>query len=470
MKGAMKGAMNGATDGTDILLRLHEYDSKRYPHLLASTAGKDGQSRFSILFARPGDSLILDHKNHLTLNGQPIDDGDQDFLTTFDRLWRAAATDIDRRNRSSRQSATNGKTRLPFYGGWFLYLGYEVAGQIEPRLRLPPARYRLPAAAATRFPAAVISDNVHRNIHIVSDDHTLYDSIETDLHRLLNIAVRDSHPMPLIRMEEEDETPYLRAVDRCIEYIRAGDIFQANLSRKWQAHIGSCSHADLFRRLAKTNPSPFAALASWGENAIISSSPERLISLRDGILETRPIAGTRPRGVDNLSDMMLSRELLSHPKERAEHIMLIDLERNDISRVSIPGSVKVNELMTIESYAHVHHIVSNVRAHIRNDCTPGQITAAMFPGGTITGCPKIRCMEILAELEKTGRGPYTGALGYVNHDASMDLNILIRTMIREKSDISFRAGGGIVADSKPHRELLETRHKARAMVRALTEE
>ena len=184
-------------------------------------------------------------------------------------------------------------------------------------------------------------------------------------------------------------------------------------------------------------------------------------------METRPIAGTRPRGSSEIRDQAYSSELLSHPKERAEHVMLIDLERNDLGRVCQPGSIEVNELMVLESFAHVHHIVSNVRGRLRPGVAPGEVIRAVFPGGTITGCPKVRCMEIIAELEGSGRGAYTGSMGYLNLDGSMDLNILIRTMVVAGGRLGFRAGAGIVADSVPQRELEETRAKARGLLLAL---
>jgi anthranilate synthase component 1 len=185
------------------------------------------------------------------------------------------------------------------------------------------------------------------------------------------------------------------------------------------------------------------------------------------VAETRPIAGTRPRGEDDASDRDLSVELISHPKERAEHVMLIDLERNDLGRVCMPGSVEVDELMVVESYAHVHHIVSNVRGRLRPEVLPGDALRAVFPGGTITGCPKVRCMEIIDELEPLARAAYTGTFGYINRDGSMDTNILIRTLQLDGPDLCFRAGGGIVADSDPAAELQETRAKARGLRLAL---
>ncbi len=206
---------------------------------------------------------------------------------------------------------------------------------------------------------------------------------------------------------------------------------------------------------------------TYGERAILRSSPERLVERRGRLVQTRPIAGTRPRGTDAASDRGHAQKLLAHPKERAEHVMLIDLERNDLGRVAIPGSIAVDEFMGIESYAHVHHIVSNVRGEVRAETRPGEIIRAVFPGGTITGCPKVRCMEIIAELEGIGRGPYTGAIGYLNRNGDMDLNILIRSILREGNRVSIRTGAGIVADSVPARELEETRDKARGMIRAL---
>ena len=222
-----------------------------------------------------------------------------------------------------------------------------------------------------------------------------------------------------------------------------------------------------YEELRKTNPSPFSGLLMLEEGSIISSSPERLVSVKKNIIETRPIAGTRPRGKTGITDVELSRELISSAKERAEHLMLVDLERNDIARVCEAGSVKVDEMMVVESYSHVHHIVSNIKGKLKEGIKPGKIISAVFPGGTITGCPKVKCIEILGNLEKIGRGPYTGSFGYINHNGNLDLNILIRTLVREENKLSLRAGGGIVADSIPEKETLETEVKANAMLKAL---
>jgi anthranilate synthase component 1 len=269
-------------------------------------------------------------------------------------------------------------------------------------------------------------------------------------------------------VREAEPRQYLDAVARIHEYIREGDVFQVNLSRLWDIHLqDAVTAATLFDRLGAHNPSPFSGLASWSNTAIISSSPERLVAVHDGVVETRPIAGTRPRGSSMQADTACSQELLAHPKERAEHIMLIDLERNDLGRLCVPGTIEVNEMMVLESYAHVHHIVSNVRGRLRENISPGDVIRAVFPGGTITGCPKVRCMEIIAELEQQARGAYTGSMGYINRDGSMDLNILIRSMVSSGEHLQLRAGAGIVADSDALAELDETRAKARGLLRAV---
>lgn len=433
------------------LLALHASNSERYPHLLSSNASfKENTelARFDILFACPQ---------------QTIQSEKADFLQQLDHAWQAEKIE------------QGDKNDLPFRGGWFLYLGYELAQEIETGLNLPEADDGLPVAFATRFPAAIIVDSHTQQATIVceSEFNECAEQIKRDL---LNEQSTDKNlnSFQIEKMIEDDESHYLNQLDQLHQYIVDGDVFQVNLSRCWKSQLNNSdkskvSHASIYQQLIKSNPGPFNALVTLGDKAIISSSPERLIQLKDGYLQTRPIAGTRPRAVNNIEDKNLSSELLAHPKERAEHIMLIDLERNDMGRVCVPGSIEVNELMVLETYQHVHHIVSNVRGKLREDITPGQLISAVFPGGTITGCPKVRCMEILAELEQVGRGAYTGSLGYLNHDGSMDLNILIRTITRDGNKLQFRAGGGIVVDSDSINELNETRAKAKGLIHALEE-
>ncbi len=434
------------------LLRLHARRPERYPFLLESVATGTPQARYDILFAFPGQSLVLE------------DPKQADFLARLDD-WR-----------SKEPHEVTAPVALPFRGGWFLYLGYELAGQIEPRLRLPAAEPGLPIAFATRIPAAIIYDHQAACTYFVAEPGhgAVVYIMQTDWWAAQD-APQPGFPSLQPRLREEPGRIYLDNIAKVRRYIAEGDVFQVNLSRRWDVELArEAAPEAVYAALRRHNPAPFAGLARWGESAIISSSPERLVRVRGDRIDTRPIAGTRPRGRSqdgqllDQADERLREELRAHPKERAEHVMLVDLERNDLGRVCRPGSIRVDELMVLESYAHVHHIVSNVQGRLRADVSPGEIIRAVFPGGTITGCPKVRCMEIIAELEGEGRGAYTGSMGYLNLDGDMDLNILIRTLVQRGKMVTFRAGAGLVADSDAERELEETRAKAQGLVRALT--
>lgn len=266
---------------------------------------------------------------------------------------------------------------------------------------------------------------------------------------------------------EMKKREYMDIVKKAKEYIAAGDIFQANLSQRVSAHIRDKSPWNLYRILRSINPSPFAAYIDFGDYKIVSSSPERLLRVKERIIETRPIAGTRPRGKDCREDELMRTELLLNEKERAEHIMLIDLERNDLGRVSEYSTVKVDELMITEDYSHVIHIVSNVIGNLADGKDCFDAIKAAFPGGTITGVPKVRCMEIIDELEPARRGPYTGSIGYISFSGNTDLNIVIRTFVIKHNTAYVQAGAGIVADSDPEREYFETLKKAEALIKTL---
>ncbi len=442
------------------LLRLHAANPRRYPFLLQSVLHGTPQARYDILFAFPGEALTLRADGRLSGRLRPR--AGDDFLDNLDRWWEE-----ERHDRGA-------ETDLPFSGGWFIYLGYELAGQVEPRLSLPLGNGgdALPVACAVRVPAAFIVDR-HRHVTTLlaeSGQAGLLEAMAGDLRQAPSCLPEDARrPLLASPLEEDDPARYLRGVRRVKDYIRAGDVFQVNLSREWRGALREgVLPARVYQRLRSSNPAPFAGLCMLGDSAIISSSPERLVRARGGLIETRPIAGTAPRnGGQEEQGGGIEERLLAHPKERAEHVMLIDLERNDLGRVCRPGSIEVNELLVLESYAHVHHLVSNVRGRLRGGVRPGQVMRAVFPGGTITGCPKVRCMEIIAELERQPRQAYTGSMGFLNHDGGMDLNILIRTLIQEGERIRLRAGAGIVADSIPDRELEETRAKARGMLLAL---
>lgn len=355
---------------------------------------------------------------------------------------------------------------LPFSGGWFVYLGYEIAAEIEATLRLPAGDDPV-VALAFRTPAAWIRDRASQRAWLVAESgfEFLLDRFQAHAATLHAPVFR---PPGSLVLEEEEPERFLTAVRKALDYIAAGDVYQANLSRCWRGEsVDRIDPTAVHARLRAANPAPFAALLRDGDFAVISSSPERLFQIRDNIISTRPIAGTRPRGASADEDRALIRALCDSEKERAEHIMLIDLERNDLGRVCSGGTVRVDEYMVVETYAHVHHIVSNVRGRLRAGVSPVQVIRALFPGGTITGCPKVRCMQIIGELEGAGRGAYTGSIGYINRDGSCDFNILIRTITAGAHALRFSAGAGIVADSIPAQELAETRAKAEGMVRAL---
>lgn len=270
-----------------------------------------------------------------------------------------------------------------------------------------------------------------------------------------------SEPKPAIPRHE-----FAARVKRIIDYIYAGDVFQVNFSQRF-ASVFTGDTWVLYEKMRQVNPSPFAGLVDLGRLKLLCGSPERLVRVDGGYLETRPIGGTCRRGIDADEDEQLADKLLADPKERAEHIMLVDLERNDLGRSSEPGSVEVNELMVIEKYSHVSHIVSNVCGRLARDLDVFDVLAGMFPGGTITGCPKVRCMEIIDECEDHRRGFYTGSMGYIALDGCADFNIIIRSIVLDGAKASIQVGAGIVADSRPSREFDETIEKAQAMFTAL---
>ena len=409
-------------------------DNSRYPFLLESVNHNDN-NRYSILFAFPGENIVLNNAS------------DFDFLNKLE----------------SKYELNNSNSDLPFCGGWFVYLSYELIGQIENTLSADLHNSDLPIAYAVKIPTAIIIDHQLDKTYIVdeSDDDSRINLILDDI-KLIN-------PIPLNPLEgslsEENQEKFISGVQSSLKYIIAGDVFQVNLSREWQYKLNNhVDSAAIYKSLKKANPAPFSALIHYQDFSIISSSPERLFSVNNDVLQTRPIAGTHPRGKGS-DDETLKDNLISNPKEIAEHVMLLDLERNDMGRVCEYGSVFVNEVMTLETYPYVHHIVSNIKGKLKKQAGIKDIIKALFPGGTITGCPKVRCMQIISELEQMPREAYTGSVGYLSQNGRMDFNILIRSFIHKDNKLSFRAGAGIVYDSIPEKELAETRHKAEGLIK-----
>ncbi len=379
------------------------------------------------------------------------------------------------------EDAEIAEATLPFTGGWLGWLGYDLAWEIErlPTLNDDP----LPFPVALWYEPATFAllDHQAQRLWLFAPSQAALDHMEKQLSlpsaKDAPIAQPAGDPRSVtLGMAAAD---YQRAVRRAKQHIQAGDVFQVNLSLRFSTETSAHSWV-LYRRLHAINPSPFACYwrTPWGD--VISCSPERLVKLQDGMAQTRPIAGTRPRGATPAEDADLAQTLLSNPKERAEHIMLVDLERNDLGRVCRWGTVQVDELLTVEYYSHVMHLVSNVVGELGGDSgrlrqhTAIDLIRAVFPGGTITGCPKVRCMEIIEALEPVRRSLFYGSCGYLDRRGHLDLNILIRTLLLGHTDsllapskVWGQVGAGIVADSNPQREWQESLQKARAQLLAL---
>ena len=366
-------------------------------------------------------------------------------------------------NRILKERSVPGSSATPFPGGFFGYFGYDLAGWIEDLPQHAERDLQIPNLELYWVDITAVYDYQTTQLTLATLDpavtlKTFEPAIKQSQKPLQKQLLKiDQQPEPMISREK-----FISMAERGKEYIAAGDIYQVNLSCRFDGILKGPS-TELYRRLREINPAPFACLLKFPGIEIISSSPERLVSLQEDLAETRPIAGTRPRGYNPSEDQLLGKELLDHPKERAEHIMLLDLERNDLGKVCQAGSVEVDELMVLERYSHVTHIVSNIRGKLRKDCGPFDLLQATFPGGTITGVPKKRCMEIIDELEPVGRGSYTGSAGYISACGNMDLNILIRSFQRIGNQLTYQTGAGIVTDSIPEREWLECLHKGEAL-------
>ena len=452
---------------------FRKIDSGEYAFLLESVQGGEKWARYSFLGSHP--LLVVRTKGRraeLLRRGEvhplPMPEDPLALLKAQVAPYRPVpAPDLPR-----------------FFGGLVGYLGYDVARFFE---RLPDRTLddlELPDACFLFTDTLVIFDNLRQRITVVSNAHVedpspeglerayegAIQSIEAIVGELRKPApVRPPRPPAPIQQAPRStltQEAFEGAVRQCKEYVRAGDIIQAVLSRRLEVPT-TADPFDIYRALRIINPSPYMYYLRLGDLALVGSSPEVLVRLEEGRIDLRPIAGTRPRGRDEAEDSRLEQELLADPKERAEHIMLVDLGRNDVGRVAEVGSVEVNELMVTERYSHVMHIVSNVRGRL----TPGRdafdLLRACFPAGTVSGAPKIRAMEIIEELEPVKRGPYAGAVGYFSFSGNMDTCITIRTILCRGGRAYIQAGAGIVADSEPTREYQETANKAEAMLRAV---
>lgn len=355
-----------------------------------------------------------------------------------------------------------------FTGGLAGIVSYDYNRYIEKIPNLAKDDLNLPDLAFVLPQSVIVKDERTEELYIYDYRDTVsnwdFDRVEEEIeidHKEISFKDLDKFDKNISRERFEE------IVDIAKTYIKEGDIFQVNLSQRFGAPIKDGETILLYEILRKINPSPFASLMYFDDCKLISQSPERLVRLKDGIADTRPIAGTRRlRKGDEVENLRLEEELKNDSKECAEHVMLVDLERNDIGKVSEFGSVEVDEFMIIERYSHVMHLVSNVKGRLKEGKDAFDLLEAMFPGGTITGAPKIRTMEIIEELENTRRGFYTGSIGFVDFSGDMDFNIIIRSFVEKNNMVYFQVGAGIVYDSVAEREYKETINKARAMVLA----
>lgn len=365
-----------------------------------------------------------------------------------------------------------------FCGGAVGYISYDAVRFFEELPEATTDDLNVPDCCLVFTDTLLVFDQVkHRiravcNARVDGDPDTAYDEAITKIEELL-----DRLRKPMSGNGHKTSTPneiesnfskaeFETAVESAKEYIRAGDVIQVVLSQRFKTTVAA-EPFDIYRALRSLNPSPYMYYLSYGDTKLIGSSPEILVTCEQGKVTNRPIAGTRPRGATEEEDQRLEAELLADEKERCEHIMLVDLGRNDVGRVCEYGSVHVDELMTIERYSHVMHIVSNVTGKLREDHDQFDVLRACFPAGTVSGAPKVRAMEIIEELEPTRRGTYAGAIGYFSYSGDMDTCITIRTILLQGSTAYIQAGAGIVADSDPATEYLETQNKARALVGAI---
>jgi anthranilate synthase component 1 len=441
-------------------------------YLLESVEGGEQLSRYSFIGCRPRKVFVCGPKTtQISVPGKPVEVVD----TPADPLKL-----IEAEMQGYRPVALPGLPR--FTGGAVGFVGYEYVTRIEPSVPAVkqdelgvPLLYFMLSDSLLIFDRAKQTLRLCVNAHVNGDAAAAYDAAVAELHHLYAILKhpREIAPAPLIEPAKVSvpagnftRERFEKVVEDGKEFIRSGDVIQFVPSQRFSRAF-SKSPLDLYRALRTVNPSPYMFILETGDFSIVGASPEVHVRLTDGRVEIRPIAGTRKRGATHAEDLALEKELLADEKERAEHLMLVDLARNDIGRVCRYGSIHVPELMIIERYSHVIHIVSQVEGEIAPDRTAYDLMRATFPAGTVTGAPKIRAMQIIADYEPTQRGFYAGALGYFGYDGNMDTCIMLRTALLKNGVIHIQAGAGVVADSVPASEYQETISKASALFKAV---
>lgn len=456
---------------TPVSVYLKLTQSGQSAFLLESVEGGEQVGRYSFIGVEPrGMITVKDAVMTRTFDGETTT---RDLASEEDPLHIIKA-EIDRYT----PVQVEGLPR--FVGGAVGYLSYDVVRYFERLPQTAQDELNIPEAAFMLPDTLIIFDHVKHQLIVLADAHNTGDpdvAYNDAIRRIDKIVVALGNPLPAIPFAsastgEElksnvEQTVFEDNVRKAKAYIKDGDAFQIVLSQRFSRET-TASPLMIYRALRALNPSPYMFLLQFNDDlTLVGASPEMMVRFEDGVASTRPIAGTRPRGKDEAEDNTLAEELLADPKERAEHVMLIDLGRNDLGRVCDYGTVKVTEMMNVERYSHVMHIVSHVEGQLRENMDAFDLIRATFPAGTLSGAPKVRAMEIIEELEGVRRGTYGGAVGYFSYDGSMDMCITIRAMLMQGNMVHVQAGAGLVADSDPTKEHVECQNKARAVVEAI---
>jgi len=454
-----------------VFRRLQRLSDFRF--LLESVTGGEQVSRFSFAGAGPSEVLWL-YPDRLLLSEAPDLDQRRELAGDPLDVLRARMESV----RSERCLVAG--TEVPFVGGWVGYFGWDLVRFLEHLPARPEDDFGLPVALLARFDAVTVIDHARQRIVLIANEiegESDAGEAEARLDQLA-AALESSQgagalALPEVELPSADLAPptlsdeqYCQVVERAKKHIAAGDIFQVVPSRRWEVKEQIAPLA-LYRSLRMVNPSPYMVLVETPEVSLVGGSPEVLVKVQGDTFSVRPIAGTRPRGDTPAEDRRLEREMVEDPKEIAEHVMLVDLGRNDLGRVGKAGTVRVTDFLDVERYSHVMHLVSSVEAQRGDGRSALDALFASFPAGTLSGAPKIRAMEIIDELEPKARGPYGGAVGYLSFNGDLDTCITIRTLVVEQERITVTAGAGLVADSDPQREQQETKDKAAALLRTV---
>ena len=470
------------SDSLTPVSAFHKLDSGASACLFESVVGGEKVGRYSFLAVEPF-MLLEARRDSVTVTHFPTQDvstdGSQEEFTAVNPLETL-------RNFVAKFRVAHLAELPPFIGGAIGFAGYDTVRYVEKLPHAPNDDRQLPDMSFAFYDQMVVFDNVQKTMlvivlaNVTSGGESLTASYDRAAERVDRLVSRLSSPgQELVPADiqvsgdtslsyESNFTPqsFQEAVRRCVEYIRAGDIFQVVISQRLRVPIAA-SPFEIYRTLRVVNPSPFMFYVRTASTTLVGSSPEIMVRVVDGRVTVRPLAGTRPRGDDENEDARLAEELINDPKERAEHVMLVDLGRNDVGRVARYGSVELSDVMVIERYSHVMHITSNVVGQLAPGLDAFDALASCLPAGTVSGAPKVRAMEIIDELEPHRRGPYAGAVGYIDFAGNMDTCIALRTIVIQDDVAYVQAGAGIVADSQPETEYQETLNKARGLLKAI---